>query len=324
MTTPIPQPEPVAIADLLPRLATATPVEIDTALATLNTEAATATLRAEKALEDVANGLGLRLATQTRGWAARLPVATTDEVLAQAEGLVVPVRGVAAYRQQTRIADDANATASILDGEYRARGGWTRAFLVTSSAGMVHSTMGCSTCYPQTRFSWLPQVSGWDEAAIVDAAGEEACTVCYPAAPAGTRNRPSRLLNADRAAAAVAREARAAKAAAKAAKATADALIDPTTGDLIRGGGWAGRRGDVFKTERTATSEYVENAAYLQAAGRMPTVVGTGRVDEAADYCGRFLAALAAKRGVTPADVEADLAKKVTARLRRDYSFAGF
>lgn len=82
---------------------------------------------------------------------------------------------------------------------------WNRAFLVTSSNGHVHKTMACSTCRPATEFVWLPQYSGAGEAEIVGDAGETACTVCYPSAPADVLNRPSRVVTADRAAKEVAR-----------------------------------------------------------------------------------------------------------------------
>lgn len=71
-----------------------------------------------------------------------------------------------------------------LHAEFTRRGGWTRAWLVQNHGGHVHNSMACSTCYPTTRFGWLPQVSGKDEAEIVSLAGEGACTVCYPSAPA--------------------------------------------------------------------------------------------------------------------------------------------
>jgi hypothetical protein len=63
-------------------------------------------------------------------------------------------------------------------------GGWSRFFLVTSSAhGHVHSSMGCSSCNRRTGFAWLPDLSGLDEEAAVEAHGAILCTVCYPSAP---------------------------------------------------------------------------------------------------------------------------------------------
>jgi hypothetical protein len=61
--------------------------------------------------------------------------------------------------------------------------GWSRFFLVTSSAGHVHSSMHCSTCYPTTTYGWMPELSGKTEAEAVDELGPTLCTVCFPSAP---------------------------------------------------------------------------------------------------------------------------------------------
>lgn len=61
--------------------------------------------------------------------------------------------------------------------------GWSRFYLVTSSAGHVHSSMGCSSCNPRTRYGWLPELSGKAEAEAVEDLGPTLCTVCFPSAP---------------------------------------------------------------------------------------------------------------------------------------------
>lgn len=61
--------------------------------------------------------------------------------------------------------------------------GWSRFFLVTSSKGHIHSSMGCSTCRPSTRYGWLPELSGKAEAEAVAECGPALCTVCFPTAP---------------------------------------------------------------------------------------------------------------------------------------------
>lgn len=134
---------------------------------------------------------------------------------------------------------DLDAQIAPLNAEFVRRGGWTRAFLVNNSNGHVHSSRGCSTCFVTTEFAWLTEYSGGTEAAIVADAGQRACTVCYPSAPAEVLNRPTRIFTKDEKAAAA---ARAEKAAAKAAK---DALqvLDPATGKVL------------FKTERAALNE---------------------------------------------------------------------
>lgn len=77
--------------------------------------------------------------------------------------------------------------------EFRTRGGWTRAFLVTNAGGHLHRSTGCSTCYPSTQFVWLTELSGKPETEIVELAGERACTICYPTAPVDVLQRASRL-----------------------------------------------------------------------------------------------------------------------------------
>lgn len=61
--------------------------------------------------------------------------------------------------------------------------GWSRFFVVTSSAGHVHSSTSCSTCRPTTMYGWLPELSGKDEATAVAELGPTLCTVCFPTAP---------------------------------------------------------------------------------------------------------------------------------------------
>lgn len=129
---------------------------------------------------------------------------------------------------------------------------WTRAFLVINSNGHVHSSLNCSTCFPTTRYQWLIQYSNDDENTIVEDAGEDACTICYPSAPAEVLNRPSRIVTADKIAKAAAKAEREAKKAAKLAKQKADA---PTkSGEFLYFKD--GRYTEEIRTERTAVSEW--------------------------------------------------------------------
>ena len=64
--------------------------------------------------------------------------------------------------------------------------GWQRFWLVTSSAGLVHSGMNCSTCNKgrsATTFALLPTLSGQTVDVLVEAFGPVLCSVCFPAAP---------------------------------------------------------------------------------------------------------------------------------------------
>jgi hypothetical protein len=129
---------------------------------------------------------------------------------------------------------------------------WTRAFLVINSNGHVHKSQDCSTCFDTTRFQWLVQYSNDDENIIVEDAGQDACTVCYPSAPAETLNRPSRIVTADKIAKAQAKAERDAKREAKLAKEKADA---PTaSGEFLYFKD--GKYTEVIRTERTAVSEW--------------------------------------------------------------------
>ena len=129
---------------------------------------------------------------------------------------------------------------------------WTRAFLVLASNGHVHSSMDCSTCFPTTRYNWLIQYSNDDENTIVEDAGKDACTICYPSAPADVLNRPSRIVTADKVAKAQAKAERDAKREAKLAKQKADA---PTkSGEFLYFKD--GKYTEVIKTERSAVTEW--------------------------------------------------------------------
>ena len=137
---------------------------------------------------------------------------------------------------------------------------WTRAFLVLASNGHVHSSMNCSTCFPTTRYNWLVQYSNDDENTIVEDAGKDACTICYPSAPAEVLNRPSRIVTADKIAKDAAKAEREAKKAARIAKEKANA---PTlSGEFLyyKEGKWTRE----IKTERSAITEWFSQYADSQ------------------------------------------------------------
>ena len=131
---------------------------------------------------------------------------------------------------------------------------WTRAFLVLASNGHVHSSMDCNTCFPTTRYNWLVQYSNDDENTIVEDAGQDACTICYPSAPAEVLNRPSRIVTADKVAKAKAKAERDAKREAKLAKEKANA---PTkSGEFLYFK--EGKYTYSINTERSAVSKWFE------------------------------------------------------------------
>jgi hypothetical protein len=82
--------------------------------------------------------------------------------------------------------DEAREIIAAGDAEYKARGGWNRYYLVTSSSGHIHSSMGCSTCHKgkhDTTFALVADLSDADTSEAVDIFGAALCSVCYPAAP---------------------------------------------------------------------------------------------------------------------------------------------
>lgn len=90
------------------------------------------------------------------------------------------------YAEQAQeLRTEANAeyklAAAPFLAEWDARGGWNRAYIVPG--GHIHKSTACHTLHPTTLISWLPELSGHSEDEIVEHAGVNACTVCYPSAP---------------------------------------------------------------------------------------------------------------------------------------------
>jgi hypothetical protein len=80
--------------------------------------------------------------------------------------------------------DAAKREAVPFENEWDRRGGWTRYYLVKNGDGHFHRDTNCSTCFPTTVFGILPQTSGLDDNELVALVGMDACTVCFPSAPA--------------------------------------------------------------------------------------------------------------------------------------------
>lgn len=81
------------------------------------------------------------------------------------------------------------AEANVLEGEYLRRP-WSRYFLVTSSAGHIHSSTHCHSCRLTTEYGWMPEMSGMSEADAIASLGTHAdalCSVCFPTAPVATK-----------------------------------------------------------------------------------------------------------------------------------------
>lgn len=164
------------------------------------------------------------------------------------------------------------------------RGGWTRAFLVDNAGGHVHSSQACSTCFPTTQFGWLTSLSGSTEDEIITAAGELACSVCYPNAPVEVTSKPGTIRRTDQAA----RDERAAAKAARDAAKAAKAITAPDGTPLKDNHGWT------LETETSARIALVDSIVTLENSAAL---YNDEYVAELKDWIARGLEALAAKNG---------------------------
>lgn len=266
-------------------LTTATPAEIDTALAEIWSRYYVAAITAEMADSRLtrhrvgmnradAGEFGYSRSTYSDAEEARLDAAR--EAAEEAARVIM---------RETR----------PFDAEFSRRGGWTRAYLVKNNGGHVHSTMMCKTCFPTTQFGWLTQMSDHSEAEIVELAGMSACSVCYPSAPRIGRNQLE--LPADVAA----REARQSEKAARAAAKAEKAIKNPD-GTPLRG------RWGVIETKVSAWRELVGNLADVELYGYGPRDADNARI----------IAAIAADYGVSVASVQDMAISKAAAKVKRD------
>ena len=217
-----------------------------------------------------------------------------------------------------------------LSAEFDRRGGWSRFYLVIG--GHVHASMECSTCFDTTQFAWLPEQSGKTEAEIVDAAGDAACTVCFPSAPVADPGQP-RKNTLETAEQRTAREERAAAKAARDAKKAATGISLPDGAPLLSAGwvSWDGKvsRGQELKTERAAEIELVRELVnrswsdHHAARWTEPMDEATAARNEldrsnTAAFVDRALLALAHKRDQSVDEVRAVVEAKVAAKLKKE------
>ncbi|MEE1828061.1 hypothetical protein PUR61_38670 [Streptomyces sp. BE20] len=214
-------------------LATATPVEIDIALAALDSRYRKARHRLDLAVEVLHAAVGDRRTGSTSRGPWRMSDAQALEAARRSDrtdhafppGLDVHA---AASTELRRIAQE---QAPYL-AEWKRRGGWSRTFLAQPDRGTghAHRSEHCSTCHngPQrTRLAWLTAYSGATDEQIVRDAGERACTVCFPDAPVDVLRRPSRMTSRSEAAARKGRQDRELEKAARAATKAAKAIANP-------------------------------------------------------------------------------------------------
>lgn len=285
-------------------LQTMTPAEVDQLLAPLATKLAELQARRWYAL-DAARDYE-RKARGSRN--ERLAASYTEKAAtkrAEAEEFIPQIEA-------------ADTACEPFRAEFERRGGWSRIYWCTANGGHAHRSLSCSTLRITTGMVWLPDLSGTDEAALVEMAGESACTICYPSAPVDVLARPSSLAPAvaDREAAAARKKAKDDEKAERARIAAEKGITNPD-GSELRG------RWGVIKTERTAQTEYVDAAADALALASGLTSWGAGRADLVEQYTAQaeaILPALAHKRGTTVEEQRAALARKVHAKAQKQWS----
>lgn len=173
----------------------------------------------------------LRQIARTTDEALAPLLAKRDNLMAEVAGLKkILARAVARNdeagiaRREDEISETmAEASAVLVESaplrEIANAGSWSRFIYVPG--GHVHR-LTCSTLRATTSRMWLTEYSGADEAEVVEAAGDVACTVCFPSAPLGRRSTVAVVVKE--------REEREAEAAAKldarAAKAAAAIVTD--------------------------------------------------------------------------------------------------
>ncbi len=163
-------------------------VEVDTKLAELWGE----TQSAYRALDSLRDSIARMSGAERENWKRSRPyvgnhaewTAALTEKLATLQPWDVKTAENALAKQADLVAKiaDLKAEAAPLEAEFNAAP-WSRFFLVQNTNGHIHSSMRCSTCRFDTRFAWLPTLSGLTEKDAVDEHGTILCSVCYPSAP---------------------------------------------------------------------------------------------------------------------------------------------
>jgi hypothetical protein len=271
-------------------ITTATPVEIDTVLAKLSYDLFKLTSRQAQYLKAAAD-----YQAGHRNFNRRPDIEMAEKMEAAAEKLTPQIH-------------ELNKEIRPLNAEFARRGGWTRAFLVNNSNGHVHNTQRCSSCFASTEFAWLTEYSDHNEDEIVADAGERACTICYPSAPAEVLNRPTKIFTKDEKAAQERKVELAAKRAAKEAK----KVIDPETGEMVRD-----QHNWEIKTEvaaRNAILSVLEDKRHYGRPAGQPNAWG----QDLDVVLARLIRSLAAKQGRDEAELLAEYKAKDAKKAARD------
>jgi hypothetical protein len=281
-------------------LSTWTPRQVDEALSDIYDRLSPLAQRLESATKS-AKHIGEQLRTNPRTYYGQDDF---DRALAAKDA------AAAAYRE-------VEAETAPYDAEFKRRGGWTRAWLCLAAGGHVHNTMACSTCFWNTRFGWLPELSGHDEAEIVEAAGSDACTVCYPTAPVIAK--PRSIFHHTEQTAQAARDQRATEKAEREAKKAAKAIANPD-GSPLRVYSWhtperqvVDRDGTVIKVIEAHDNFDTLETLHAAKAWLTDSQESWGRTPRPQDIAA-VAEAVARKLGTTAADEIAAAAKRAAKR----------
>jgi len=202
--------------------------------------------------------------------------------------------------------------AAPYEAEFIARGGWSRFYQVTNSNGHVHKSMQCSTCYPTTTYYWHHQLSGATESELIDQAGSNACTVCFPDAPVEKLSRPGVLETPDMADKRKAREERERKAAEKKSVAEAKGIAMPD-GSPLRD-----NLNLVIKTERTAEITLVDNCVNEFYIDRSQYDMNEDYYEKSRRVAKNIYEALKHKRGLSDEELFSFIKEKGIAKIKRE------
>jgi hypothetical protein len=186
--------------------------------------------------------------------------------------------------------------------EWEKRGGWQRWLRVTNGNGHVHLDTNCKTCFPDTRWGLVPDLSGLNAKEMVEAVGEMACTVCFPWAPA-TKGWARTVAEREE----IKRNNQMLKLR-KVAEKEAKAIQD------VDGGRLRDQSGYPIETLNAAWRELTGAIDWLDA----PTYEGNPYVAQYRDLIERVIPAIAKKTGVSETEVRAEAMRKVAERRKRE------
>jgi hypothetical protein len=188
---------------------------------------------------------------------------------------------------------------------------WSRFYLVAGNNGHIHKSMNCHSCYDDTKYIWLVELSGDSEEEAVAAEGEILCTFCFTSAPVAWTEGVGRRTKEMKDAAAALKAERLAEKVAKSL--TLDGSVFRIRAEKSR---------DIifgikdFKTLKAAELWLVPALAYKEVKGRFPEAYIGGAPDAySPENVDIVLQMIAQKKGITPTEVLAATATRVANKV---------